>query len=360
MSWVGLRDAQGGVFSHAGLGMAERGPFDLNEVMSTGTMMFEFASDPRSGPQVLVDYGSTHPWASGLRVTLCPDGVLLLRHWQGTQARSYEIATDLVSVTHSVTVTYSWDAPMRRGVLAVDCAERNLMIFKELSEPLPLSLRDGMRMMADRRHCMINSNTVFLALAKTVMPIGMMPTLDGNVPVRTPSGSVPISALQAGHLVTTSTGQTAQVRWSGQVTLPARGRFAPLTMRAPYNGLRHDITMSRDQRLRIKGPEVEYMFHTEQIRLCVGDLRDNLTVRPAKSKLTQAYWQVVLDIAAPLDAAGLALEGLELTHLRKDPSIKANSVLANMPYELMPTRNAVPIQLLKSYEAHSLQKLRAA
>lgn len=322
--------------------------------------MLEFASDPRSGAQVLLDYGSSHPWAAGVRVMLCPNGILSLRHWQGAQMRDYEIETNLVSVTQSVTVTYTWDAPMRRGVLAVESAERNLMIFRELSEPLPLSMRDGMRMMADTRHCMISSNTVFLGLAQSVMPIGMMPTLDGSVPVNTPNGLVPISSLQAGQLVTTSTGQTAQVRWCGAVTLPARGRFAPLSMRAPYHGLKRDIRVSRDQRLRIQGPEVEYMFHTDQIRLSAGDLRDEQTVRFAPTKLTQTYWQVVLDIAEPLDVAGLALEGLDLSALRGDPALKAYSALANMPAELMPARNAVPIQLLKSYEAHSLQKLRAA
>lgn len=350
----------GGVFSHAGLGVAARGPFDPNDVMPTGTMMFEFTADPRSGAQVLVDYRSTHPLASGLRVTLYPNGGLMLRHWQGAQLRTYEIATNLVTVTQSVTVTYTWDTPMRRGVLAVESAERNLMIFKELSEPLSLSMRDGMKMMSDTRYCTINNNTIFLALAKTVMPIGMLPTMDGDVPVNTPDGFVPVASLQAGQLVKTPTGKTAQVRWCGEVTLPARGRFAPLTMRAPHHGLCQDIKVSRDQRLRIKGPEVEYMFHAEQIRLNAGDLRDDLTVRLAPSELTQTYWQVVLDIDEPLDVAGLALEGLALSALRDEPALKAHSVLADMPVELMPARSAVPIHLLKSFEAHSLQKLRAA
>lgn len=360
MSWVGLRDTRGGVFSHMGLERSERGPFDLNGVLSQGTMMFEFASDPRIGAQTIVDYGSTYPWAAGLRVTLCPEGVLTLTHWQGDQKRKYELPTGLVSVSTSVTVTYTWDAPMRRGILAVECAERHLMTFTELSEPMPLSLRDGMRMMADTHHCRINPNAAFLALADEVMPIGALPTLGGDVMVKTPEGMRSVASLRAGQMVMTTTGEMAQVRWCGATKLPARGRFAPLTMRAPYHGLTQDITVAGDQRLRIRGPEVEYLFHLEEIRLNAGDLRDGIMVRPATSKLTYDYWQVVLDSAAPLSVAGLALEGLPLGAMKADPALKPHSVLANLPPELMPQRSVSAIPLLKSYEAHSLQKLRAA
>ena len=49
MSWIGLRDARGGVFSAVGLGRVDRTPFDLNAMLAHGTVMFEFASDPRVG-----------------------------------------------------------------------------------------------------------------------------------------------------------------------------------------------------------------------------------------------------------------------------------------------------------------------
>jgi len=65
MSWIGLRDARGGVFSAVGLGRVDRTPFDLNAVLAHGTVMFEFASDPRVGDQTLLNYGATHPWAAG-------------------------------------------------------------------------------------------------------------------------------------------------------------------------------------------------------------------------------------------------------------------------------------------------------
>lgn len=360
MSWVGLRDARGGVFSPVGLGQASRGPFDLNAVMPCGTLMLEFASDPRGGVQTLIDYGSSHPWAAGLRVTLDQNGLLTLFHWQGAQERHFTLETGLVCVTLSVVVTYTWDAPMRRGVLAVQCPDQNLMLFSELSAPLPLSMRDAMRVMADKCHCRTSSNAAFVALADEVVPIGVMPTLGADVLIPTSEGDVAVSKIRAGQMVVTATGKLAQVRWVGAATLPARGRFAPLTMRAPYYGLCKDVTVAYDQQLRIRGPEVEYLFHTEQISLRVGDLRDGVAVRRAPVALTQEYWQIVLDQPEPIAIANMEIEAMDISALRIDPAIKAHSVLASLPSELVPkeTPNVWPI--LQPYETHSLQKLRVA
>ena len=81
MGWVGLRDARGSVFSPIGLRRSDRAPFDLNTVMPCGTLMIEFASDPRGGVQTILDYGSSHPWAAGLVITLDNHGLLKLEHW---------------------------------------------------------------------------------------------------------------------------------------------------------------------------------------------------------------------------------------------------------------------------------------
>lgn len=155
MSWIGLRDNVGCVFSPIGLGRANRATFDLNAVMPRGTLMLEFSSDPRGGAQTLLDYRSSHPWAAGLTLTLGEHGTLTLTQWQGDQRRVRRLATDVLTVKPSVTVTYTWDAPLRRGVLALEVGG-SVPVFAELIAPLPLSMRDGMRMMADARHWALN------------------------------------------------------------------------------------------------------------------------------------------------------------------------------------------------------------
>jgi hypothetical protein len=51
--------------------------------MPCGTLMIEFASDPRGGVQTILDYGPSQPWAAGLVITLDNHGLLKLEHWQG-------------------------------------------------------------------------------------------------------------------------------------------------------------------------------------------------------------------------------------------------------------------------------------
>lgn len=359
MSWIGLRDAVSGVFSPVGLGRYDRAPFDLNAVIPRGTLMLEFASDPRGGAQMLLNYGSTHPWAAGLTLTLCGNGILTLTQWQGEQRRVHELATDILTVKPSVLVTYTWDAPLRRGVLAVEVGD-SVPVFAELVPPLPMSMRDGARMMGDARHCAVNSGAAFVAIASEVMPIGVLPTLGETTMIQTPKGVVPVSQLRAGQMVTTAHGDTAQVRWCGSALLPARGRFAPLTLRAPYHGLRHDMTVSPNQRLQAAGSEVEYLFGTDTVALRAGHMVDGLSVRPAMCGQTYRYWQVLLDRAAPMQVAGLVFEGLDVTGVRMDPSLRPHSVLATLPAELVPMQSGDHVPLLQSYETLTLRKLLAA
>lgn len=359
MSWIGLRDNVGGVFSPIGLGRANRAPFGLDAVMPRGTLMLEFASDPRGGVQTLLDYGSSHPWAAGLTLTLAGSGTLALTQWQGDQRRVHRLVTDVLTVKPSVTVTYTWDAPLRRGVLALEVGD-SVPVFAKLIAPLPLSMRDGARMMADARHCAVNSGATFVAIADEVMPIGVLPTLGGDTMIQTPKGPVEVSNLRAGQMVTTARGDTAQIRWCGSALLPARGRFAPLKLRAPYHGLHHDMTVAPNQRLQAVGSEVEYLFGTDTVAMRAGHMADGLSVRPAACGLTYRYWQVLLDRAAPMQIAGLVFEGLDVTGVRLDASLRQHSVLATLPAELIPMHKGVEVPLLQSYETLTLRTLLVA
>ncbi|MFT5065185.1 MAG: hypothetical protein ACJAXK_001459 [Yoonia sp.] len=359
MSWIGLRDNVGGVFSPIGLGRADRAPYDLDAVMPRGTLMMEFSSDPRGGAQTLLDYGSSHPWAAGLTLTLGGNGTLRLTQWQGDQRRVHKLATDVLTVKPSVTVTYTWDAPLRRGVLALEVGD-SVPVFAELIAPLPLSMRDGVRMIADARHCAVNSGATFVAIADEVMPIGVLPTLGGDTMIDTPKGAVAVSNLRAGQMVITALGDTAQVRWCGSALLPARGRFAPLTLRAPFHGLRQDMTVAPNQRLQAAGSEVEYLFGTDTVAMRAGHMVDGQSVRPAACGLTYRYWQVLLDRAAPMRVAGLVFEGLDVTGVRLDASLRQHSVLAPFPAELVPMQKGIEVPLLQSYETLTLRKLLVA
>jgi hypothetical protein len=251
----------------------------------------------------------------------------------------FALQTELLTVKPRVTLTYTWDAPMRRGVLALEVAE-GVLVFSELVAPLPMSMRDGLRLMSDQRHCAVNSNAVFVVVADEILPIGVLPTLGGDTMVSTPTGDVAVQHLKAGQMITTASGELAQVRWCGSAMLPARGRFKPLTLRAPYHGLKHDMIMAADQRLRLPGTEVEYLFGTDVVVLRAGHLIDEVAVR--------------------MKIAGLTVEGLDVTGVQLDPSLRKYSALAALPLEPAPPRPHAQVPVLQSYEALTLRKLLVA
>jgi hypothetical protein len=122
--------------------------------------------------------------------------------------------------------------------------------------------------------------------------------------------------------------------------LPAHGRFKLLTLRAPYHGLKHDMIMAADQRLRLPGTEVEYLFGTDVVALRAGHLIDEVAVR--------------------MKIAGLTVEGLDVTGVQLDPSLRKYSALAALPLEPAPPRPHAQVPVLQSYEALALRKLLVA
>ena len=360
MSWVGLRDKMGGHYNAAGLGCAQSEPFDPDAILSVGSLLIEFMSNPRAGLQTVLQFGACHPWASGLVMTLDGQGVLKLEQWQGQTRRTHILNTGILTREQSVLITYTWDAPMRRAVLAVDLGGGAAPIYTELHAPLPLCARDASRIISDPHHCKLHERTMFCAIADEIIPIGALPSLAPQTLIETPTGLRAVGTLRAGDFVTTPSGQQAQVRWCGSMKIPARGRFAPIAMRAPYHGLRTDLTVGPQQRLRMRGPNVEYLFDTDAVSVRVDDLRDGNAVRSVASGILQEYRQVVLDGGAAMCASGLTVEGLNIANIARDPRLRAHSILAQMPAELLPVQTGQSYQVLRGYEAHSLRKLLAA
>lgn len=83
-------------------------------------------------------------------------------------------------------------------------------------------------------------------------------------------------------------------------------------------------------------------------------------MRPTPCGLTQRYWQVRLDRAALMKIAGLTVEGLDVTGVQLNPSLRKHSALAALPLEPVPPRPHAQVPVLQSYEALALRKLLVA
>ena len=360
MNWLGLRDPAGGIYSPGGLGQPAPYPARQEEMLARGTLMLDCNIMPSLTEQTLLSYQSTDPWRTALTLTLDPQGTLTLRQAQGDNLRHYKLSTGLKGRAAAVTIVFTWDAPARRALLSAEVPDTGALWFATGHGPLPLSQCDATRIVTDVHRCHVMPGTGFVAVAEGMMPIGPLPSLDGGTLIPTPSGPLPLAHLRQGQIVTTAEGATAQVRWTGGITLPARGRFAPVRLRAPFYGARRDIDLAPCQPVHFRSTEVEYLFATHTVSARAGDLLEGLAPRRTPDGMTVHYRQLVLDRPAAINVHGVACATLDTRSLRADPGLRMQSILRDVPLELLPRSVPSDIQRLQAFETRSLCELRIA
>ena len=358
MTWVGLRDASGGTYSRAGLGCTTDDPVELDAMLARGTMMMEFELYPGLDGQVILSYFDDHPWISGLSLALDAKGTLVMTQRQGQHRRTYRLRTGLLGHASSVTLTYSWDAPRRCATLSAEVTQTGEISHVACPDPLPLPLRDAARLITDPARSKTADGLIFFAIADHIAPHGPKPTLSPDARVPTPDGFVQVADLRRGQLVIAADGQPAQVRWAGQIRLPSAGRYAPLRLRAPLHGATTDLICAHDQRMQLSGSEVEYLFATDFVAVHLGDLPESVSA--PDPQLTRTYAQFVLDRPVPVEIGGLFLEGLDADPMLMDPVLRAASVLADVPTEILPQRAVAAAPVLRDFETKTLSFMCAA
>ncbi|MGV8950178.1 MAG: Hint domain-containing protein, partial [Cypionkella sp.] len=117
------------------------------------------------------------------------------------------------------------------------------------------------------------------------------------------------------------------------LSLPARGSFAPVLLRAPYFGVRKDILVSADQLIAIGGLETEYLFDTDSVLMPASALVDGRTAFSDDRRAVTG--SVALDLGKPalIEADGCILA------IGHDPQLD------------------LPLRALKSYEVLTLMAL---
>ncbi len=360
MRWIGLKDHRNRRFCASGIDAAFGGETNPDVALAQGSILVEFQTDPQVGVQTVFEYGASFPWSTGFIINWHGAGILTIEHWVGRQRHVEEIQTGLTAANENLLLTYIWDGPAREAVIAIDGPLRPNPIVRHLKNPMPLCYRDLQRMIDDDCHARIGEKTAFIGLARGHCPIGPLPSLAGNTPIPTSGGMRSVSSLRQGQHVVTKSGQLAQVRWAGSITMPARGRFAPMTVRAPYFGLTTDITVASSQKLRLKGAAIDYMFDTDSVSALAGDLFGGHAVQVARSRSTQTYYHFLLDTIEPTEIAGLTMSGINANACFDRPELLRHSVFADLPRELLPRMTAHQVRTLMPFEAESLRRHLAA
>jgi hypothetical protein len=113
-----------------------------------------------------------------------------------------------------------------------------------------------------------------------MVTLEVVPCFVAGTLIRTPVGERPVEALEPGDLVFTADGGAQPLRWIGQRTVPAEGRFAPVHIEALTFGPHKALSLSPLHRVLIRDALAELLFGETEVLIAARDLVNDHSVRP--------------------------------------------------------------------------------
>ncbi|WP_204355237.1 Hint domain-containing protein [Roseovarius amoyensis] len=357
MAWLGVTDCGGGWFSP---GASAGGVVHPGTLLPRGTLMLEARLAPGNRPQTLLAFERAHPWPGRFSLQALPGGSVVMVEAQGNDPRSTVLPCPYEDRTDIVRLSYSWDGPARYGRLTIERTHPGHTHSVTLPAARPMAVDDLQAIMCHPGRREMDTEVIFAAISDRVEPVGPMPGLTAQTPVMTHLGEKPVSRIRRGDVVLTDTGEGVPVLQVVRRTVPARGSFRPIRLRAGYFGLRRDIVVAPCQKLVMRGSQVEYMFGSEAVLVPARHLVNNVAARWANGPETVCYYQLLLPGHETVTAAGCALASLFIGRIRRKPDDLAASVLAGFERARLPEHAQPAWPVLKPFEAVTLAAERAA
>ncbi|SEQ17098.1 Hint domain-containing protein [Thalassovita taeanensis] len=366
MGWIALSDRNRQVFNLNGIG-ADAGKaatageeLTPDSLLIRGSIVVETNLPEDGRPQQLIRYNRDHPWVSRLSLQAIPGGAVVLVITQGKEVFHTALEHDAAGQADRLRITYSWDAPARWGRLSVERIGTDKLFLSEVRDPKPLLLSDLRIMALDPAQRQMDREVDYFAVSTRIEPVGPMPSLTARVPVLTSWGYRAAHQITRGDLLRGPDGGTTPVLATVRRTVPARGAFRPVRLRAPYFGLQQDIVVAPGQLLRLDGSDVDYLFGQQAVLVPAGHLVNGVSAMYCDGGDTVTYSQFVLPGNEPVVAAGAPLETLFLGRMRRKPAHVAASLLAGYDRSRLPEHPCSAYPVLKPFEAITLAELRAA
>jgi Hint domain-containing protein len=364
LSWIALSTADADCFSTRGLGGDPAGAPLLgpgrDALMARGSLVFETRLSATHAPVPLVIFEQGGLGGFYLSVHSVPGGGLNMVLKQNDAVLTRTLNQSDAGRTDILRVTFSWDAPRRWGRLALERPESDRVAIVPVTAPRPMRVADMRALMQLGPNRYVAPEVLYLALSTVIEPVGAMPSLTAETPIATPEGYRPVADLKRGDLVVAHDGRSVPVLHKVCRTVPARGAFQPVQLRAPYFDLLQDITVGASQRLMLDGSDVEYLFGREEILIPSGHLTGTHSAIKADSGPVVTYTQILLPAHEAPIAAGCPVESLFIGRLRRNKTLLAASLLAQVDRKLLPEHAKSLCPVLPAFDAHFLAERRVA
>ncbi|MBM1815694.1 Hint domain-containing protein [Pseudosulfitobacter pseudonitzschiae] len=364
MAWIALLDTREGRFCANGLGLdhhdAPQCDTTDGALLTRGSLMVETRMSPDGRPQELFGFSAGHPWPRSLTFQAIPGGGISMVHSHDGTVVHGAIRRKTFARTDVLRVTYAWDTATNWARLSIEEPEQGEVLAVPIKDPRPFLVSDLRELILGQNDRVLAQDVIFAAVSTQVEPIGPMPSLDPSVMAATPHGYRPVGELQRGDTVMTEKSGVVPVLHRIDRTVPARGSFSPVRLRAPYFDLQQDIVVAPDQRLMLSGSDVEYLFNQEAVLVPARHLMNGHAAHPAPAGPVITYTQLLLPGHETLLTAGTWAESLYIGRLRRKADLLENSALRNLERATLPEHGKPAYPVLKWFEAITLTDQRAA
>jgi hypothetical protein len=349
MSWLALIDQTDARFDPTGLSPRKR---QSPKILARGTFMVEADAQCLSDDCDLIRHTGPGRGISlrahrGRGLSLCTGaGTVFLPPHEAVQGETMRL-------------TFTWNLPAGTAHVHQEWSSLNKVHTVDAPLPAPMKL-DNVRDVTIGESTEIDRRIDYVGISSRVEPLGPYPTLVGQSRVMTDTGMTPVSRLKRGDLVRTDFGELTPVLHNISMTLPARGRFAPLRLMAPALGLREDVLVGADQCLLLRGSEIEYTFGSEAALLPARHLLGTPAARLASCGSVVTYHQLILPRNEGLLAGQTALASMNIGRIRRNDDALNLSVLRDIDRNLLPEHVPGKFPVLSGLDALALLEQRAA
>jgi hypothetical protein len=290
------------------LALSDRGILDdspMQALMHKGQFVIELAM-PLQEAVVLLDHQANDGWPRTFALMFDPEVGFIIAHRQGARLQRHILPGPLPQGIGHGRLTFAFDAPARIWSLRFEylIGEAPAVIRSRGRDPLPLQIADLAALCKAGRP---NTPVLWFGASTAGALPGSAPWIGLRTEVETSLGPVAAGNLKRGDVVLTLDRGPQMLLGAQPLSLPARGSFAPVLLRAPYFGTQQDILVSADQLIAIGGPETEYLFDTDSVLMPASALVDGRTAFSDDRRAVTG--SVALDLGGPalIEADGCVL-----------------------------------------------------
>jgi hypothetical protein len=137
--------------------------------------------------------------------------------------------------------------------------------------------------------------------------INSTPCFVAGTLIRTPEGERAVEDLQPGDLVETHDDGPQVLRWIGSRRVPARGKLAPIQIKAGTFGNHRTLMLSPQHRVLVRDALAELLFGQREVLVAAKDLVNDTSIRPVEGGSVD-YVHLLFDQHQIVFSEGLATE----------------------------------------------------